>query len=1032
MIFVSLGIFLLFVSASCLPDNHTDSSVNAAIDAGTFQNPSVNVRPRFRYWVPDASVDHEQAAQDVATAKAAGAGGVEVLGYYLYNSAPGNYAPSDWATYGWGTPAWKQLFDAIAQAHQDNGMIMDFAMGPNQGQGVPADPDNDGLMWDINAYNVSIPVGGSFNNTIPGWKNGVLQAVVTGLVISEVNASGVAPSLPNDLAASRVQKTLANNTLHDVTDMVDANGHLSLQFPTDPEGIEYNLFAIYLVREQERTEADPATLEGPQTQAQSLVQNGSWTVDHFSSLGAQTVTNFWENYLLVNGTKELLMSVGNYGWEDSVEINPYVYWTRYLPKAFSTKFGYSINKWLPLLFHQNQRWFGAPAEPIWWVTDEPDAGDSHIADYRATLTDLYGEYLSAFNSWAEQYLNVQYSAQISYNLAMDMLQNIPVVDAPECESLDFNDNIDAYRQYTGAANLAGKRVISSECGAVSDEAFQQTLTELMWKVRRSIVGGINQFVFHGYPYSGNYGNTTWPSFATFNYTYSEMHGRHQPAWDYYSDPLNFTARLSYIFQSGVPKVDLAFYQYFTTYPGHRGPNYMLPDLDDAGYTYEYISPNNFNLPGAYVQNAILAPDGPAFKAMIIRANDSLTVEGTAKLAEFAEAGLPIVFSGGLPSYLASFNETGAAYVNATIQSLTRLPNVHVIPYTGLAESVASLGITPRASFGTSNGSLFTAWRYDNKTAADYVFVYNDAAGYGLGDGSTSATIEFESIGDPYEYNAWTGEQISMLNYTQTSNTTSIYFELAGNQSTIVAFQSRQNGSSTLPSAHLESASPHILGISADTSSALSLKVGPGPGSPSFRLPNGQTQNLTSISASSITLSNWTLNAEHWDPPANLSDISTIAVKSNTTHSLQNLVSWQSVPGLENVSGRGYYSANFSWPPIGSAASNDGSSPASNTSFGAFIDFGPVIHTLRASLNRQALPSLDTTSARADISQYLVNGENTLEAVISTTLVNVLRPIWGDLRTSGVAPAVGVPGAQGYGLVGSVRVIPYQVAQVPIH
>ena len=67
-----------------LPYNHTDSLVNAAIDNGTFKDPSVYVRPRFRYWVPDASVDHDVLAADITGAKAAGAGGVEVLGYYLY------------------------------------------------------------------------------------------------------------------------------------------------------------------------------------------------------------------------------------------------------------------------------------------------------------------------------------------------------------------------------------------------------------------------------------------------------------------------------------------------------------------------------------------------------------------------------------------------------------------------------------------------------------------------------------------------------------------------------------------------------------------------------------------------------------------------------------------------------------------------------------------------------------------------------------------------------------------------------------
>lgn len=65
---------------------------------------------------------------------------------------------------------------------------------------------------------------------------------------------------------------------------------------------------------------------------------------------------------------------------------------------------------------------------------------------------------------------------------MDMLANVPYVNAPECESLGFDHVIDSYRQYAGPANLAGKRVISSEEGAVSGESYSQTLPELMWCV----------------------------------------------------------------------------------------------------------------------------------------------------------------------------------------------------------------------------------------------------------------------------------------------------------------------------------------------------------------------------------------------------------------------------------------------------------------------------------------------------------------------------------------------------------------------
>lgn len=69
---------------NALPKNHTDSQVEAAIDAGTFENPSKNVRPRFRYWIPDASVNLTTVADDIKEIGRIGASGIELLGYYLY------------------------------------------------------------------------------------------------------------------------------------------------------------------------------------------------------------------------------------------------------------------------------------------------------------------------------------------------------------------------------------------------------------------------------------------------------------------------------------------------------------------------------------------------------------------------------------------------------------------------------------------------------------------------------------------------------------------------------------------------------------------------------------------------------------------------------------------------------------------------------------------------------------------------------------------------------------------------------------
>lgn len=94
----------------------TDDQVNAAIDYGTFEDPSSNVRARFRYWVNDASVNLSRVADDVKSLAQAGAGGLELLGYYLYGDTGtfggGSDAPlqADWTLYGFGEQPWSEFY----------------------------------------------------------------------------------------------------------------------------------------------------------------------------------------------------------------------------------------------------------------------------------------------------------------------------------------------------------------------------------------------------------------------------------------------------------------------------------------------------------------------------------------------------------------------------------------------------------------------------------------------------------------------------------------------------------------------------------------------------------------------------------------------------------------------------------------------------------------------------------------------------------------------------------------------------------
>lgn len=102
----------------------TNDQVEADIDYGTFQNPSANVRPRFRYWVNDASMNLSIVAEDIQQMGQLGAGGLELLGYYFYGDASYSntaqpYLQTDWTTYGFGGQAWSMIFSSYREEKEN-------------------------------------------------------------------------------------------------------------------------------------------------------------------------------------------------------------------------------------------------------------------------------------------------------------------------------------------------------------------------------------------------------------------------------------------------------------------------------------------------------------------------------------------------------------------------------------------------------------------------------------------------------------------------------------------------------------------------------------------------------------------------------------------------------------------------------------------------------------------------------------------------------------------------------------------------
>ena len=297
------------------------------------------------------------------------------------------------------------------------------------------------------------------------------------------------------------------------------------------------------------------------------------------------------------------------------------------------------------------------------------------------------------------------------------------------------------------------------------------------------------------------------------------------------------------------------------------------------------------------------------------------------------------------------------------------------------------------STSASNNTLYSNYRYDSTADISYITLYNDATELASGSGSYVGDVTIEAAGSPYTYDAYTGNITPLFIFSQSETRTTLPVSLAGNQSTIVAFDHSQT-----PSAHIVAGPSNIFSITLTDTNQLSISLTPATdptASQSLTTSNVTVIELTPPSASTLNLTTFTLTIESWAPPANLNE--TEPVKTNATYSLTSLIPWSKIdsPRNENVSGRGYYSTTFDIPAE-YALSNNG---------GAVLEIPPWSHTFKVEVNSQQLPPVDIDAPIVDISSCLnaPAADGKLVALLSQ-----LSPFFGLLLTANQARARTTP------------------------
>ncbi|MFF9455700.1 glycosyl hydrolase [Streptomyces flaveolus] len=952
--------------------------------ARSFSSPAAPVRPKFRWWWPDALVDADEIRREIDRIADAGFGGVEIAAVTHSVSQP-----IDPSRYGWGTPAWADAVETALGQAKKRGILVDLTLGPAWPAAVPGiTPDGNSAIKEL-AHGVTVVPGGTaFAGPLPEPVTAPDPAA-TARKVRSVQAVRVVPGTSPTAFPTRLEKDSVTDLASHVED-----GRLEWTAPGDGTWL---VIACYERGSGQRPEGPAHTTPL------------SYVVDHFSEAGTRAVIDFWESRILTSRMRRLLRETGGALFEDSLEIETHAtLWTPGILAEFERRMGYSLAPYLPAILQTKEKYAFA----------FDDATNKAVRrDYMEVVTELYVEnHLLPVQKWAHG-LGLQLRVQ-PYGLQTDAMYKAALLDVPEGESLGFK-NLDDFRCLAGGRDMGGRLVLSNEAGGTAGGAYATTWDATLRKLVTQYAAGVNQAVFHGFAYADAPG-ATWPGFAAFSpYNggsgYGEAWGPRQPTWRHVPDVAGYLSRIQQVLQTGVNKADIGVLWQKGYAGSGLGASWFSADGIPAGWTHLFLSPRLLSLPGAVVRDGRFAPDGPAFKALLvdgdvmINREHTLQLDVAEKLVGYARKGLPVIVIGDWKDgHVPGLPKTGNnERLLELIAELLAQPSVSNVPdRPDVPQGIAALGLTRDVEYAQSS-MLLHAHRAD--TEADYYFFANDSVSKKNSTGtriSHDVTLTLRRPDAvPYVLDAWTGTIEPLATYTRLGDgRLRLRITLEPGATTIIA--------TARPGKWIPGPAPRWNATSSEAAEVRRAEGGrleirdTRPGTYTTVLQSGATVSATIEEvAEPMALTRWTLTAEDWTPGATASS----TTRTLRTVELDGLKPWPEIPELTDASGVGRYRTTVK---LGAAWTGG---------HGARLELGEVFDTYRVTVNGRALPPADQLTPVVDVGPYLRRGTNTIEVEVATSLLNRLRVA--------NAPVFGVAKRQNYGLVGPVRLVPYGRAVV---
>ena len=296
------------------------------------------------------------------------------------------------------------------------------------------------------------------------------------------------------------------------------------------------------------------------------------------------------------------------GFCDSLEVESEIYWTDNFLQEFRKRRGYDLTPSMPFIGTPGRGDIYPPYRSAPWF-DGPGA-ERIRRDYWQTVSDLWiDNFFAPLVDWLHAHgliARVQ-----AHGAPVDLLKAYGMADIPETEQLYADGKMEFLKAASSAAHIYGRRVVSAESFGHFGMAYRSTVESLQRDANRLISAGVNQIVYHGFPYVYlDRPEPGWYPFAKpapFSDHFNDHNAKIWPA----IPPLNaYISRLQLIARRSTPAARYAVY---------------LPNLDYGGWgsgpvrasiDYDYVDDDA--LAKAKVQqDKLVMPTGAAYEALVL-------------------------------------------------------------------------------------------------------------------------------------------------------------------------------------------------------------------------------------------------------------------------------------------------------------------------------------------------------------------------------------------------------------------------------